>query len=375
MDAASQPGRLRIARILGIPVYVHVSWLVIFGLLTWTLATGYFPAASPELPALSYWVKGLLSSLLFFVSILLHELGHSWVALRSGIRIRSITLFIFGGLAQMERDPDDGRTEVRIALAGPIVSLLLGLLFLALAFLPGMPASVRAVTQYLGFVNLVLAAFNLVPAFPLDGGRVLRGLLWSRQGKIRATRTAAGAGTFFALLLIVLGVAQLVSGDGLGGVWYVLVGWFLKDASAGAYAGARLDETLRGLTVRDAMTSDVATLPAHVSVAEAAQDFFLRTGYGGYPVVRGEAVVGLLSLRDVLSLPPDERDQTAVQALMAPLSEALVVGPDEPLRAALAKMAERGAGRLLVLHDGRLVGLLGMSTAMRHVRVREELSA
>ncbi len=375
MDAASQPGRLLIARILGIPVYVHVSWLVVFGLLTWTLATGYFPSASPALAASSYWVKGLTASLLFFLSILLHELGHSWVALRSGIRIRSITLFIFGGLAEMERDPDDGRTEVRIALAGPIVSLALALGFLGLASLPGLPAAVGAVARYLGYVNLVLAAFNLVPAFPLDGGRVLRGLLWSRQGKVRATRTAAGAGTLFALLLIVLGVAQLVGGDGLGGVWYVLVGWFLKDASAGAYAGARLDETLRGLSVRDAMTTDVATLPAHVSVSEAAHEHFLRTGYGGYPVVRGDAVVGLLSLRDVLALPVEERDQTAVQALMTPLSEALVVAPDEPLRGALAKMAERGTGRLLVLRDGRLVGLLSMSAVVRHVRVREELAS
>ncbi len=373
MDPSVPPGRLLVARVLGIPVYVHVSWLVIFGLLTWTLATGYFPAASPDLPALSYWVKGLVAALLFFLSILLHEVGHSWVAIRAGIRIRSITLFIFGGLAQMERDPDDGRTEVRIALAGPIVSLLLALAFLGLGALPFVPAGARSVARYLGFVNLVLAAFNLVPAFPLDGGRVLRGLLWSRQGKVRATRSAAAAGTFFALLLIVLGVVQFLSGNGIGGVWSVLVGWFLKDASAGAYAGARLDETLRGLTVRDAMIADVATLPAHISVAEAAEEHFLRTGYGGYPVMRGDAVVGLLSLREVLALPPDERDHTAVQALMTPLGEPLTIGPDEPLRAAMAKMAERGASRLLVIEGDRLIGLLGMSSLLRHVRVRDEL--
>lgn len=375
MDPTTNHGRVQIARVLGIPVYVHFSWLVIFGLLTWTLATGYFPAASPDLPVVSYWVKGLVASLLFFLSILLHEMGHSWVALRHGIRIRSITLFIFGGVAHMEKDPDDGRTEVKIAIAGPIVSFALAGAFVALAALPFLGPSPRAVAQYLGMVNFIVAVFNLVPAFPLDGGRVLRGFLWRTQGKVRATRIAAGAGTFFALLLIVVGVASFLNGNGIGGMWYVLIGWFLKDASAGAYAGARLDETLRGLTVRDAMTTDVATLPAHVSVAEAAHDYFMHTGYGGYPVLRGDTVVGLLSLRDVLGLAPEERERTAVQAAMAPLAEPLVVGPDEPLRAAMSKMAERGAGRLLVIQDGRLLGILTMSSVVRHVRVREELAA
>jgi Zn-dependent protease/predicted transcriptional regulator len=375
MDATTSHGRLQIARVLGIPVYVHFSWLVIFGLLTWTLATGYFPAASPDLPVASYWAKGLVASLLFFLSILLHEMGHSWVALRHGIRIRSITLFIFGGVAHMEKDADDGRTEVKIAIAGPIVSFALAGSFVALAALPPLPPSARAVAHYLGTVNFILAVFNLVPAFPLDGGRVLRGLLWRTQGKVRATRTAAGAGTFFALLLIVVGVMSFLGGNGIGGMWYVLIGWFLKDASAGAYAGARLDETLRGLTVRDAMTSDVATLPAHVSVSEAAHEYFMNTGYGGYPVVRGDAVVGMLSLRDVLRLAPEERERTAVQAVMAPLGDSVVVGPDEPLRAAMSKMAERGAGRLLVMQNGQLIGILTMSAVVRHVRVREELAA
>lgn len=375
MDPAAQHGRMRIARAFGIPVYVHFSWLVIFGLLTWTLATGYFPAAARDLPAPAHWVKALVASLLFFLSILLHEMGHSWVALRHGIRIRSITLFIFGGVAQMERDPDDGRTEVRIAIAGPIVSLALAAVFFGVAALPFAGASARAVASYLGLVNFVVAAFNLVPAFPLDGGRVLRGLLWRAQGKVRATRTAAAAGTFFALLLIALGVMQFLNGNGVGGVWYVLIGWFLKDASAGAYAGARLDETLRGLTVRDAMTSDVATVPAHVSVAEAAQAYFMNTGYGGYPVLRGDVVVGLLSLRDVLGLAPEERERTSVQAAMTPVGDPVVVAPDEPLRAAMAKMAERGAGRLLVMQDGRFVGILTMSSVVRHVRVREDLAS
>jgi Zn-dependent protease len=373
MKTSPNPGALRIARIFGVPVYVHFSWIVILGLITWTLATGYFPARYPDLPASSQWAKGLVASLLFFVSILLHEMGHALVALRHGIGIRSVTLFIFGGVAQMEKDPEDGWTEFKIAAIGPVVSLALAGLFYLAASAPLLGDSARAVAGYLALINMVLAFFNLVPAFPLDGGRLLRGLLWNRIGKLAATRVAAGAGTFFAFFLIVSGALSLLRGDAVTGVWYVLIGWFLKDAAAGAYQGVRLDETLQGVAVKDAMLTEVATIPAHLSLADAAQEHFLHTGYGGFPVVRGESVVGLLSLRDVLRFPPEERDSTSVQGAMTAVDENIVIGPDAPLIEAMAKMA-RGAGRLLVMQDGRLVGLLTMSSVIRHLRVREELA-
>jgi len=373
MSQSLNAGTLRIARIFGVPVYVHFSWVIILGLITWTLATGYFPAHYPDLPASSYWAKGLVASLLFFVSILLHEMGHALVALRHGIGIRSITLFIFGGVAQMEKDPEDGWTEFKIAAIGPVVSLALAGLFHLAAATPLLGDSGRAVARYLALINLVLACFNLVPAFPLDGGRLLRGLLWKQAGKLGATRIAAGAGTFFAFFLIGSGALSLLRGDGVTGVWYILMGWFLKDAASGAYQGVRLDETLQGVAVRDAMLVELATIPAHISLADAARDHFLHSGYGGFPVVRGENVVGLLCLRDVLRFPPEERDATSVQGAMTPVGESIVIGPDAPLLAAMAKMAQ-GAGRLLVMQEGRLVGLLTMSSVIRHLRVREELS-
>jgi Zn-dependent protease/CBS domain-containing protein len=375
MDAQPPHRRLLVARAFGIPVYVHFSWVIVFALITWTLATGYFPAASPDLPALSHWARAFVASLLFFVSILLHEMGHALVAVRRGVPIRTITLFIFGGVSEMQRDPGDGRTELQIAIAGPVVSLALAGVFWAVGASGLFGEAVSSVTRYLALINLLLAAFNLVPAFPLDGGRLLRGLLWSRVGKARATRVAAGAGSFFAFLLMGLGILQLLGGQGIGGVWYILIGWFLQEASAGAYRGARLDEALLGVRVRDAMLAEVATIPAHLSLAEASREHFLHTGYGGYPVVRGDAVVGLLGLRDVLRHPPDERETLSVQAAMAPIEDALVVGPEEPLRAAVARMAERGVGRLLVIEDGRLVGLITMSAVMRQIRVREQLAA
>ena len=370
---SSRTDHVQIARVIGIPIYLHFSWLIIFGLIAWTLSTGYFPAQSPDLPASSYWAKGLVASLLFFVSILLHELGHAFVARRLGLRTLSITLFVFGGVAQLEKDPKDGRAEFWMAAAGPVASLALAGLFYTLANLPLVGASAAAVARYLALINLMLALFNLVPAFPMDGGRLLRGALWGPLGKARATRIASGAGTLFAFLLISAGVFSLLRGDSLGGLWYILIGWFIKDASLSSYHQVRLDEALRGVTVRDAMVQAVATIPGSGSVAEAAREYFMRTGFGSYPVTRGEAVVGLLCLKDVLRLSAEEREATSVQGAMRPLTDALVTDPDVPLPEAIARMAQAGTARLLVMHGERLAGLLTMNGVIRRLRVREEL--
>jgi len=374
MSVSSRVDHIQIARVIGIPIYLHFSWLIIFGLIVWTLSTGYFPAQYPDLPASSSWAKGLVASLLFFVSIVFHELGHAVVALRHGLRTRSITLFIFGGVAQLEKDPKDGRSEFWMAAAGPLVSLALAGLFYTCATLPFVNPSAAAVAKYLALINLILALFNLVPAFPMDGGRLLRGALWGPLGRARATRIASGAGTFFAFFLIFAGVFSLLRGDSLGGLWYILIGWFIKDASAASYQQVRLDEALRGVTVRDAMVEGVVTVPSTGSVAEAAREHFMRTGYGGYPVTRGDAVVGLLCLKDVLRLSAEERESTSVQGAMRPLTEAIVTAPDAPLTEAIARMAQAGTARLLVMHGDRLVGLLTMNGVIRRLKVREELA-
>ncbi len=374
MSANSRSDHVQIARVIGIPIYLHFSWLIIFGLIVWTLSTGYFPAQYPDLPASSYWAKGLVASLLLFVSILLHELGHAVVALRHGLRTRSITLHIFGGVAQLEKEPKDARAEFWMAAAGPVVSLALAGFFYACSTLSVLSPAAAAVAKYLALINLMLALFNLVPAFPMDGGRLLRGALWESMGKARATRIASGAGTFFAFFLIFAGVGSLLRGDSLGGVWYILIGWFIKDASASSYQQVRLDEALRGLTVGDAMVEAVVTIPGSGPVAEAAREFFMRTGYGSYPVTRGEAVIGLLCLKDVLRLSAEERDATSVQGAMRPLTDALVTDADAPLPVAIARMAQAATGRLLVMHGDRLLGLLTMSGVMRLLKVREELA-
>ena len=373
MITFTERNRIRIGSIFDVPITLHLSWIVVFGLITWTLATGYFPPREPGLPVVSYWVKALIASLLFFLSILLHEAAHAVVARRSGIPIQSITLFIFGGVARMGKDPEKGTTEAKVAVAGPVVSLALSLAFHLTSSLPALAPSIREVARYLALINVVLALFNLVPAFPLDGGRILRGLLWGPLGKTRATRIAARSGTLFAFLLIFNGVFALLAGAPIAGMWHLMIGWFLREAAGEAYQQAHLDEVLRGMTTRDVMVEDVLTIPAAISVQEAIKTYILRSGYGGYPVLRDDAVVGLLCLRDVLRLPPEELEHTSVQSVMLPLSDAIAVSPDVPLRDALAKMAQGGKGRLLVVEGGRLAGLFTTDSVLRHVRVRERL--
>lgn len=366
-------GGIQVARVFGIPILVHFSWLIVFALIAWTLATGYFPEREPNLPVTSYWARGLVASLLFFVSILIHELGHAVVALRSGLTIHSITLFIFGGVARLESEPRDGRTELRMAAAGPAVSLALAVLFYGAGLLPLIGAGMRSVLRYLAFINVVVAAFNLIPGFPLDGGRLLRGALWGRLGRVRATQAAATVGTLFAYLLIVTGALTLLGGQAVAGMWHILIGWFLKDAALSAYREVRLDETLAGVTVGDAMVREVATIPGEISVSDAAREYFMRTGYGAYPVVRGQAVVGLLTLRDVLKMPAEERDNTSVQGAMIPLRDDLVAAPGDPVGEALARLAGSTIGRLLVMEDGRLLGVLSARGVLRQLKLRQDL--
>jgi Zn-dependent protease/CBS domain-containing protein len=360
-------GGLRIARILGIPILVHSSWLVIFGLIVLALATGYFPSQDPELGPAGAWTRGVIAALLFFASLLLHELGHAVMAQRHGVGVSSITLFLFGGVAQLEHEPDDARTELKVAIAGPLVSLALAVAFSLAAALPFLGGAAVAIATYLAGINLAVALFNLIPAFPLDGGRLLHGALWSVAGQARATRLATLAGTGFGYALIALGMWSVLSGQGLGGVWYVMIGWFLSRAAGGAFRAAQLD-ALSGLRVQDAMTADVDAIPADISLQEAVGSYFEPSGFTSYPVRRGEQLVGVITLRDLLREPIDERGGTSVQAVMQPVDERMVVGPDTPLAEAMARLAQAG-GRLLVLAEGRLVGLLTTSGISRRARL------
>jgi Zn-dependent protease/predicted transcriptional regulator len=366
----------QIGRLFGIPLRVHISWLIVFGLISWSLAAGYLPAQLPDLPVWSYWLKAVLATTMFFFSIILHELGHSLVARHHGIGIASITLFVFGGVSQMKEEPSQARQELQIALVGPIISLGLAALFgvlSALAATGGEPTPLGVLLTYLTVVNLLVSVFNMLPAFPLDGGRVLRALLWWRSGDLmRATYTAARTGQLLALALIVLGVVRLLGGN-VGGLWLMLIGWFIMQAGSASVAQASLRQALGGLRVRDVMTTEVRTVPAAATLHDVIENYFIRYTYGGYPVVDDGRVVGLVTLHELRNTPVEGRATTRVERVMVPLGASLVVDPGTPVVDALHRMVTGGTGRLVVLERDRLVGLITTNGIVHLTQTRSSL--
>ncbi|MBI4571903.1 MAG: site-2 protease family protein [candidate division NC10 bacterium] len=367
-------GTVRIGTLAGIPLELHFTWAIIFALLSWSLATGYFPQAVPDLPTGSYWSKGVLAALLLFASILAHELGHALVARREGVQTRRIVLFAFGGVAELKAEPPGPGAEFRIAVAGPVVSIGLvvffGILTGALAVRPG----AAAVAAYLAMLNGIVVLFNLIPAFPLDGGRILRAALWRFWGDLpRATRAAAGAGRFFAYFLIVTGIFGMLAGHAAGALWRVFIGLFLLMAAQSAAASVWLKDALSGLHVRDLMTAEPVAVPAHIPVAEAIRDYFLRYGYGGFPVERAGRVVGLLELAQVKAVPPEERDQVSVQAVALPVEAPVRTAPGADAMEALQQMLQAGHGRLLVFEGETFRGLLTHTGVTRLIQIKMAL--
>ena len=356
---------LTLFRIRGIPVQVHASWLAIYGLIAWSLAVGYFPQVLPDVSAWAHWTNALLAALLLFVSVFVHELSHALVALRYGIPVRSITLHVFGGVSQLEREPERPGEELMVAIVGPLTSLAIaGVVLLTATVLDPGPAA-AATMQYLVLVNVVVGLFNLVPGFPMDGGRVLRAALWKAKGDLRwATQVASSAGAAFGLLLIVLGVWRGLTGQFLGGLWFVVIGLFLRQAAAASYQHLVLRRSLAPRTVADAMTSPAVHVSPEVSVDALVEDFFWRHHVTSFPVVDGGRPLGLVRVHDLQRVPRERWTVTPVRELMLPLSAALTIAPGASLWEAFEKLSSNGVGRLAVLDDGQLVGYLSIKDVM-----------
>lgn len=348
-------------RVRGIPVRVHISWLVIFVLIAWSLAVGYFPHELPNLPLVTYWANGLLAAVLLFVSVFLHELSHSLVAVRYGIPVSGITLHIFGGISQMTREPDRPGEEFRMAIVGPLTSFAIAGGLALLHRLAGLPAPAAAVTRYLMFMNALVGAFNLLPGYPLDGGRVLRAGLWKATGDLsRATRAASHTGAAVAFLLMASGVLQTVTGNFPGGLWLLLIGLFLRQAAQDSSREQQLRQTLGSLLVQDAMTREVIQVSPDVSVGYLVEEVFWPHHVSSFPVVGNGRVVGIVAVDQLKRVPRARWLETRVGDLMHPLGETLQAGPSDPLWQAFQKLSQNGIGRLAVLEDGRLVGYLSI---------------
>jgi Zn-dependent protease/predicted transcriptional regulator len=378
MAAEGREG-IELFRLAGVSVAIDYSWLIIFALVLWGLSAGYFPEQYPGFALSSYWIVGLIATLLFFASVLIHELSHAWMGNRLGEKVSRITLFIFGGMAHLSGEPESPAIEFKVAGIGPLTSLALGVLFWGIhQTIPAAPALTlwRAVFRYLAFINIALALFNLLPGFPLDGGRLLRALLWWRSGNLtRATAQAADWGQGIAFGLIALGAFEIFGGALIGGLWLIFIGLFLRSAALASYQHVFVDQLLSKLRVRDIMVADPVTLPPDLPVSEAVEKYFLHLGFGGFPVVSEGQVMGVLSLPLVSSCPAEQRSTRRVRDIMRRVDESVAIPASATVAQALHQMAEANAGRLLVMEGNRLAGLITRAGIARLVQMRMMLGA
>ncbi|MEW6214445.1 MAG: site-2 protease family protein [Nitrospirota bacterium] len=367
MNGVLFQGAWKIGKIMGIPIRVHFSWLIVFGLITWSLSTYYFPTVAPELPIASYWIKGALAALLLFVSVGFHELAHSFIARRYGLSIVSITLFIFGGVAQMKGEPPHPKAEFRIAIIGPISSFFLSALFFL--FSVNTVGGTNALFSYLTRVNFVLGAFNLIPGFPMDGGRVLRSIIWGkRKNYFYATQRASSIGQKIALFFIFFGVFSIFAGMP-GGLWLMLIGWFLYTAAQASYQQATLQETLSGIKVKDIMVKEIITLSPSITLDKAVDNYFLRYGYGGFPVMDDGKFLGILTLKEVKDVPRGDWGRMKVADVLVPHNKKWEVSPDDDVMKTLELMIREDKGRIIVMENNRMAGLITRNGIARYVQI------
>jgi Zn-dependent protease/predicted transcriptional regulator len=369
--------RMRLLRLLGFDVYIDWSWIIIAALVMWSLARGVFPSAYRGFAANTYWILGFLGAIGLFASILFHELCHSIVARKYGVPIRRITLFLFGGVAEMESEPPEPKVELLMAAAGPAASLLLGAALFGLFSIArslSWPKEALAVLGYLWSINLILAGFNLVPAFPLDGGRIFRAVLWKWKGDLKwSTRIASYAGSAFGFLLMAFGFVNIFRGNTIGGMWWILIGLFLRNASLASYRSVLMLRTLRGENVAKFMKSDVQTVPAHVSLRELVEDYIYRYHFKMFPVVEDERLIGCVTTREVREVPQQQWASTIVRQKMKPCSEENTIRTEAEASEALATMKRTGNSRLMVVEDNRLMGIISLKDLMDYLSVKLEL--
>lgn len=368
--------RWTLLRLFGFEIRFELTWLILLALIIWSLSAGYFPEAYRDLPQSTYLWMAVIGAIGLVSSIVIHELAHSLVARSFGMTIRGITLFAFGGAAEMEDEPPTPRAEFFMAVAGPLMSIVLAFVFWLLGSVlaaAGVPGPLVGIVSYLGVINVVLALFNLMPAFPLDGGRMLRAVLWGWRGDMRwATRIAANIGGAFGVALIVLGIFNAFNGNLVGGMWFALIGLFVRAAAAGSYQQLVTKQVLGHIPVADVMTRRVITAPADATVADLVDDYFLGRNLKLVPVVAGGMPVGLVDVRAAKSVPRGEWEMRQIAEIMTRLSPDNTIGSMADTGEALQRMQQSGQSRLLVMDEGILVGILSLTDILRVVSVHLE---
>jgi len=365
---------VRIFNLFGIPVYINYSWVIIFALVAWSLARFYYPqkysGGTPNL----YWIMGVVSSLLLFLCVLLHELSHSLVARKVGIEVTHIVLFIFGGVSNMPKEPDSPRKDMLISAAGPLCSALLCVLCLAAGALTLTTSPLRPVFLYLALINGALAVFNLLPGFPLDGGRILRDIIWAKTGNLsKAAYVASNVGKAVGMGLIFLGILSFFQGNLVGGVWFVFIGIFMRSAAEQGYRQTTVSSGLSGIKVSQIMTHNPISVNPELTVVRLVEEYFYPYHHVVYPVIQDGRLLGIIDLKRIKELSPEERDRLTVMQVMTDLNPDLTLSPDEEVKNALQKLVGSKHGRLLIVKDNRLLGIISRRDIMDLLQIKMEL--
>lgn len=390
-------GNFKLGRIFGIPVEINVTWILVLLLVMWSIAERYFTRQQfIHLSALHRWLLGAAAAMLLFGSILLHELMHSVTAVKNGLPVKRITLFVFGGVAQMGEEPKTAGVEFRMALAGPIASFILSVVFLSLFYMvyrgiggsrPVLEALVlyvfggkvsvsvtAALFAYLAFINFLILVFNMVPGFPLDGGRVLRSIIWHFTGNVtKATYVTSRIGKAFAIVLILLGLFYAIQGALIGGIWFIFIGFFLQQAADSGYYQVLMRNGLEGHNVEELMQREVITIDAQTSIGTAVKDYFMPYRFNSFPVLENGRLVGMLTTHDLKAVRREEWDNRTVREIMEtePVEHALSL--DETAYGALVKITQDGMGRLPVMKDGRVVGIVSNRDIMKLLKIKMDV--
>ncbi len=363
--------------LLGFKIRVDISWVFLAVLVTWSLAQGVFPAWFEGLATATYWWMAVAGMLGLVFSLIFHELSHSVVARHYGLPIKGITLFIFGGVAEMAEEPKDPKTEFLMAIAGPLASFFLAAAFSLLGSLgaaQGLPVALTGVLKYLGFINLLLGGFNLIPAFPMDGGRALRAALWYWRGDLKAaTRIAAGAGNAFGLVLMGLGLLSFIGGNLVGGVWWFIIGLFVRGAAKSSYQHLLTRKIFEGEPVRRFMTHETVAVPQDLPLSRFVEDYVYEYHYDLFPVVTDGRLVGCITARQLKTEPREKWPYLAVRDLMVPCTEENTVDPGMDAIEAMSLMNRTGSSRLIVAVGDRLVGIVALKDMLELISLKIDL--
>jgi Zn-dependent protease/CBS domain-containing protein len=365
---------IKLFRISGISIGLHPSWFIIFLFLTWSLATGYFANQASALPLAGLWALGLATSILFFGSVLAHELGHAFVALRNHIPVRSISLFFLGGLAEIDREPSAPGEEFRVAIAGPMVSLALALIFNSLAQVSGNLAYLGSAFGYLGKVNLLLGVFNLIPGFPMDGGRILRAAIWKMTGDhYQATRAASFMGQLVAFGFMAYGFFSIFTGNFMNGIWMGFIGLFLLNLAGSASAQARIQQKLEGVRVAQVMSRNYPSIPGETTLEQLIVQKLGDNSQGAFLVIDQEGQPGILTMREISKVPRHLWGQTKVKEVMKSWERSAEISPDTPVMTALEKMEKAGLLLAPVVDGLKVMGILSREQVRHYLSLRTEL--